>query len=151
MPSSLTTAISQVDAAANVVTATARVSDSRCAVAANVIITIRNSAPSNSPLRPTASATGTITMTAKTSAGSADTNPRTAKATTANTSTSNSTASPGSNDWATTTISTAVPTRNQNSSRLVGISGRARSARHRPRSSTRRVYVRSGNSLMRGF
>ena len=39
-------------------------------------------------------------------------------------------------------MSTAVPTRNQNSSRLVGISGRARSARHRRHSSTRRVYVR---------
>ena len=62
--------MSQVDAAANVVTAIARVSDSRCADAENVIITMRNSAPSNSPLRPTASATGTMTMTAKTSAGS---------------------------------------------------------------------------------
>ena len=52
-----------------------------------------------------------MTSTAKTSAGSRGTRPRTTKASTAGATRSSSTASPGSTTWATTTITRALPTR----------------------------------------
>ena len=71
--SSLTTT---AEAAAATVMIADRVNDSRCAVVSNVIITTRKNAPSNAPSRLTVIVTGTMTSTAKTSAGSRGTRPR---------------------------------------------------------------------------